>query len=348
MTDLDTLVDQILLDPLATARAGAHPLGYVGYDVPEDLLAATGRPFAHLPWLVGRDTPRADRWLESSFEPFAKSIVEQWAEGAFDFLSEVVFSRGNDNVQRLYYYLTELQRRGEIGGPKPLILDVATIPRSSSADHSASAVRSLARQLLLDDAKLANGIAVANRRRAFFARLDRERAGSGGRYERIARAALFAPLEDATVADTTPATGKRVLLAGSAPPDERLHEATEASGWIVAGEAYRRGLDRLGTPVEEGGDPAKAIARHLQAGRGSRRGFTDNAADLVSRARQARADAVILWLIEQEESIVWHVPAQRAALEAAGIPALVLTRRSWDCEDGVADDIRSWSQEIGQ
>lgn len=346
MTDLDTRTDQILADPLGAVRAGADPIGYVGFDIPEDLLAATGRPFAHLPWQAGIATPRADRWFESSFEPFAKSIVEQWVEGAFDLFGEVLFSRGNDNAQRLYYYLDELQRRGAIGGPKPLILDVATIPRRSSADRSAVAIRMLADRLSLDDSRLAEGIAIANRRRASFARLAAERTGSGIRYERIARASLFAPIDDCIAAPASPTSGRRVLLAGSSPPDERLHRGIEAAGWTVAGEAYHRALDRLGPPVPETGDPVAAIAANLHAGHASRRGFADHAAMIVGKAAQARADAVILWLIEEEESIVWHVPAQRAALAAAGVPCLALTRRRWDGEDGAIDEMNGWLREI--
>jgi hypothetical protein len=346
MTDLDMRVDQILADPLATARAGDNPLGYVGFDLPEDLLAATGRPFAHLPWQVGAPTPRADRFLESSFEPFAKSIVEQWAEGAFDSFGEVLFSRGNDNAQRLYYYLDELQRRGEISGPKPLILDIATIQRQSSADHCVTALRRLADQLSLDEAMLAEGIAITNRRRGFFTELADERTGSGVRYERIARASLFAPLEGTDVGPVAARTGKRLLLGGSAPPDERLHRGIEASGWTIVGETYFRALDRLGAPISQQGDPVAAIAAHLHTGHASRRNFADHAASLAAAAKRARADAVVLWLIEEEESIVWHVPAQRTALAAAGIPVLALTRRRWDGEDGVAEEIGDWLREI--
>ncbi|WP_420138906.1 2-hydroxyacyl-CoA dehydratase [Sphingomonas sp.] len=344
MMTLDTLVDRTLADPLAAARAAPRAIGYVGLDVPEDLLAASGRFALHLPWDADRPTRRADMWLEAGFAPWARSILEQWAAGDFDFLEHVIFSRGEDSAQRLYYYVTELQRRGVIGGPAPLIFDIARIRRDSSLAHSILATRKLAARLAVTEQDLAGGIAIANRRRSLFARLAQTRAGSGRRYERIARAALFAPLEGASIDVTEHQSGprKRVLLAGTAPPDDRLHAAAEDAGWHVSGEAHERSLDRLGAPIADASDPFDAVGRHARAARFNARSFDDPAAALLGAAHQARADAVILWLIEQEESMVWHIPSQVATMAEAGIPMLVLTRRRWDAQDGAAREIADW------
>lgn len=344
MTDLDTLVDRTLTDPLAAARAAPRAIGYVGLDIPEDLLAASGRFAAHLPWDADQATPTADQWLESGFAPWARSILEQWSAGQFDFMEHVIFSRGEDSAQRLYYYIAELQRRGVIGGPEPLIFDVARIRRQTSVAHSAQAARKLADRLGIAEADLRRGIETANRRRSFFQSIAQTRGGSGRRYERIARAALFAPLEAAVPIeeqDLQPVTG-RVLLAGTAPPDERIHEAIEATAWRVSGEAHERSLDRLGPPIEPGGDPFEAVGRNATLSRFNARSFADPAGALVDAARRAKADAVILWLVEQEESIVWHIPPQIAAMAKAGIPMLVLTRRRWDGNDDVAAEIAAW------
>jgi hypothetical protein len=137
-----------------------------------------------------------------------------------------------------------------------------------------------------------------------------------------------------------------VLLAGTAPPDDRIHAAVETAGWLVSGEAHERALDRLGLPIEADDDPFAAIGRRAQAVRFNSRSFDDPAAALLEAARQAGADAVILWLIEQEESMVWHVPPQVATMAQAGIPMLVLTRRRWDGNDGAAAEIAAWLAEM--
>lgn len=344
MSALLTLVDQVLAHPLAAARAAPRAIGYVGMDIPEDLLAAGNLHASHLPWDADRETPRANAWLESAFAPWCRSIIEDWADGKFDFMEAVVFTRGEDSAQRLYYYICELQRRGDLKGPKPLIFDVARIDRATSVDRTTEGVRRLARQLGLSESDVGNGITTANRRRAFYAALDAGRQGPGSSYERIARSSLFASL-DAELAGFMPVStesGGRLLLAGNAPPDDRLHRAIETVGWTVSGEAHDRSLLRLGPAVRANGDPYAAIAEQVYAQVTSTRSFADRAIWLVDEARRAKADAVLLWLVEEEEALVWHLPAQKRALEAAGLPCLALSRRRWDAGDGAAEVIATF------
>jgi hypothetical protein len=177
------------------------------------------------------------------------------------------------------------------------------------------------------------------------ATLDASRQAPGSHYERVARASLFAPLPEAAVAPPTQATPARgrVLLAGSMPPDDRLHRAVEAAGWSVMGEAGDLSLLRLGPEIADAvDDPAAAIGRHAWSSTVGSRAFVDRATALTAEARRIRADAVILWLIEEDEAPAWHVPAQRAALGAAGLSCLVMTRRRWDAADGAADEIGAW------
>ena len=347
MSALDRKVAEILADPLAEARAAPAAIGFVGLEIPDDLLAASGRHAMHLPWEIGRTTPRADRWLEGSFPGAARSIVEDWADGRFEFLEAVLFTRGEDSAQRLYYYISELQRRGEIGGPEALIFDVAKVPRPTSLARTRAALIKVADRFDVDAEKLERGIAATDLRREFLSGLQAARTRPGSRYERIARADLFAPLhnEDSGPAESDPGGG-RLLLAGSAPPDDRLHRAIEVPGANVVAELVDRSLDRLGAPIGEVDDPFAALALRAHDSRLGPRSFADRANWLVDEARKVRADAVIVWLVAEEEALVWHVPAQRAALAAAGVPALFLTNRSWDCCDGAIEEIVRFVEEL--
>lgn len=350
MSALNTLVDSILADPLAAAKAAPRAIGYVGMDIPEDVLLAGDFHACHLPWNADRATPRANEWLESSFAPWTRSIIEGWADGRFDFMEAVVFTRGEDSAQRLYYYICELQQRGEIAGPKPLIFDVARIWRQSSIDRTADGVRRLAGQLGLSDGDLSRGILAANKRRDAYQALEATRSGNGSIYERIARANLFAPLDD-VLADFAAPDGAplgRMLLTGNAPPDDRLHKAVEAVGWSIVGEAHDRSLLRLGATVLESGDPAAAIAAQVHQQIAGSRSFANHAAWVVDEARRVNAGAVLIWLIEQEEALVWHAPPQEKALAEAGIPCLSLSRRRWDAADGAADEIASFIKGLGK
>ena len=326
---------------------GRGGIGFVGADVPVDLLIASGRPFGHLPWHAG-PTPWADRWLEGGFPFWARSILESWHEGRFDELSAVVFSRSDDASQRLYYYVRELQGRGQLRGPAPRVFDCALIPRESSCAHTVAAIRELATGL--DVADLEAAVVRGNLLRAALLRVQQGRRGDGAHHERLGRAALFSDASAwiESIPEPAGAAGLPALvLAGSVPPDDRLHRAVEGSGACVTLELHVHALARLGPPVDiDGADPAVAIARHLIANAISPRSFIDRAAALVTAVRRANARGVVLWLTREEEALAWHVPAQRRALEAAGIAALIMTARDWRAEDGAVEEINAFCRSI--
>ena len=354
MSTLETTLEAILGDPLRDARAHGAGLGYVGPDIPLDVLLATGRPVCHLPWHADRATPFADRWLESSFPGWARSILEDWYVGRFGCLSQVVFSRACDASQRLYYYVCELQRRGDLDGPAALIFDMALVPRETSLLHTAAAVSKLCSQLGVGSTALGQAIARANRQRHVFNELQSARGDDGVIHERIARASLYADLapvlEGQLLQHAPPTSGsaavrkRRLVLAGSAPPDERLHRAAASAGAVFVAEAHVHGLTRLGLPVDEATpDHSRAIAQQLRSSSIGPRSFLDRAAWLLDQARRAHADAVVLWLTREDEGLGWHVPAQRKVLEKAGLPALVLTGRHWSIDDGAGEAIAAFA-----
>jgi hypothetical protein len=282
----------------------------VGPCLPYDLLEATGRNAGPLSWHLDRPTARADEWLESKFPGWARSILEDWAEGRFDQHSSVVFSRADDAAQRLYYYVCELQRRGLIGGPKALILDVAKIPRPSSEAHTIEAVRRLARELGLDDEALDAGIAAANRKRE---------------------------------TGVPPQEGPACLLVGTPPPQRLLHEAIDGAGFAPVGRTLAEVWADPGPAVEEGsGDPAVAIGRQVHRRSDDRRGFGNVAGSAVDLALDCAAQAAVLWYGEEDEVRVWSLPQVRDALSQAGLPLLVMTRRDEAARDGAPDEIRQF------
>jgi hypothetical protein len=288
-------------------------LAHVGPNLPQDLLRATGRHAGVLAFDPDAPTPRADEWLESKFAPWARSIVQSWAEGRYDQLGQVLFSRADDSAQRLYYYICELQRRGLLAGPEPLILDIAKIPRASSTGRTIDALRALAARLRVTRDDLAASIAVCNR--------ERVRPAPG----------VAEPM---------------CLLAGSPPPDRRLHEAIAAAGFAACGPTLGETWSDLGPVVDAGGDPFFSLGLQLHALERGPRAFADAGAALERDVIETCAKAVVLWQIEEDEAQAWHLPAQRAALARAGVPALVLTRRDWLARDGAGDEIAAFLEGI--
>ena len=344
MNSLPEYLTEVLDDPLAAARshatAGQIVIGTASSEVPVELILAAGAFAVALPRETC-PTPQADGYLEATFSPAARSLTEQWLGGKFDFMDAVVFPRSNDSLQRTYYYLCELQRRHLAQGPRPLLFDVAKIPRHTSLAHTREATRRLSEELATDLEALPDAIVLRNRRRDLMhALLERRRGGqtpSGALAERVARAADFcdpgrfdAALEAWLATPAPPWTGPRLLLAGSAPPDDRWHVAAEAAGARIVEEFGDHAGDRWGAPIASVGSPLDAIADHQTTLRSGSRSFEDRAAALMQRARAARVDGVVLWIIEEDEAIVWDVPAMKASLQQASIPLLELTRRAWD------------------
>lgn len=300
----------------AVGAAVNGAIAHVGPNLPQDLLRATGRHAGPLHFDPERPTPTADAWMESKFAPWARAILEGWAAGEYDDLEQVIFSRADDSAQRLYYYLCELQRRGTIGGPKPAIFDVAKVPRASSMARTAYSLRQLATRLGVCDSALAGAIEACN--------AERMQAAPARR-------------------------GRQCLLAGTPPPDRRLHEAAARGGFTAWGPTLVDAWARLGALVDPAaGDPISALARQVHADCAGPRSFADPGEVLVQAIAECGAEAVVLWQIEEDEAQAWHLPAQRAALVREGVSALIMIRRDWLARDGAADEIAAFLGEIGR
>ncbi len=329
-------VDRILEDPIAGMNDG---IGFVGPDVPVEVLLATGRAFGHLPWLTDAPTPFADTVLESSFPFWARSSLEQWHSGAFDGLSKVVFSRAADASQRLYYYIAELQRRGRLGGPSVVIFDIAHIARESSVAYTADAIGRLCRALDVGSERLIDAVERANALRVKLARIAADRTGDGPQFERVGRAAVWSDPSPWIEEVSCPVqhSSMPVLLAGSAPPDDRIHVAVEEAGASVVAEAHMYPLTRLGSEVSvngegvplSGGSVETAIARQLRSSSQSPRAWPGQAKRVADLANDVGAAAVIIWLTREDEALAWQVPMQKKLLDEQGMPTLVLPASDW-------------------
>jgi hypothetical protein len=353
MSTIEARLDDILAHPLREAlSSNGGALGYVGLDIPADLLAVPGKVTCHLPWRRQVSPSVADQWLESSFPGWARSIVKDWAAGQFDCFEHVVFSRGEDAAHRLYYYICELQRRGQLSGPRPLVFDIAKIPRESSRQHTVAALHKLMRQLGLAEHELVAGVARANEVRDLMSRLQRNRSGPGRLYEKLVRASLFADIR--AIAESWPdevpqGSERTVILVGSTPPDATLHAAVEGAGWNVVEEFYDRCMDRCGGIVSAAtpADPVAAVVTQWLEHQNGRRAFKDPAEPLAARLRRRKIGAAVLWCAREDETLAWRVPAQHAVLAAAGIPTLVMTARSWNLDDGAKAEIDGFLRRLG-
>ena len=131
---------------------------------------------------------------------------------------------------------------------------------------------------------------------------------------------------------------RRIVLAGNAPPDDSLHRAVEAWGGSVV-------LELTASASESHADSAgdlDAIADQLQARATPVQAMRRDANWVVNRAHGARADAVVLWLIEEDEALPWEIARQMRSLRDAGMPALLLARQPWAVSEGALRQVKDF------
>jgi benzoyl-CoA reductase/2-hydroxyglutaryl-CoA dehydratase subunit BcrC/BadD/HgdB len=360
MSALEALVQSSLGDPLSAARShvqqGGRVIGYVGTEIPVELIMAAGAFPLRLPNRIQDQYSAADRYLESSFMPDVRSVAEQYLQGALDFVHSIIMPRSNDSAQRLYYYLSELRTQQRLAAPIPLIYDLAKIPRDSSKAHSRLATRRLAAEVGAAAGELRGAIEKRNRRRRLFdsAATMRSRFNiRGSLMDRIFRAADLCDADrfDAALQEWLPGGGRvapkaRILLIGSAPPDERLHAAVEQAQGNIVAEGDAHPANAVSQPPIDADGSLDAIADHYYSSRESTRAFIDRAVGLQDLAARVQADAVIIWLIEEEDALIWDLPAEMAALQSSGLAALRLVRRRWDAGDGALQEIIRFTQAL--
>jgi len=355
---LQTLLN-LRQDPQAAARSaaasGERVMGYVGNDVPVSLILAAGALPVRLRGSIHAKTPDADRFVESSFTPELRVIADQWLKGAFDHLQAVIFARGDDSGQRLYYYLTELQRRGLCAGPLPLLFDVASLARDASFEHTLASARLLAAQLGAPTAALATALERVKQREDLLRSVEGQRQLPAPLPGSIAWAFEYAAACDWRVAFDGAArrwldgaaklpTSKRVLLAGDPLPDDQLHVAIESAGASIVLELNQSATE--GASAQR--DPLAAIADEFQRRESPALSMRRNAGWLADCALKQRADGVVIWLSEQNEALPWEIARQLQSLRAAGVPALLLARQPWHVSAAVLTQVVQFVRSPGE
>jgi len=318
----------------AAAARGERVIGYVGNDVPIALVLAANALPVRLRATADTAPAGADRFVESSFAQPLRSIADQWLEGSLDHLNAVIFARGDDSGQRLYYYLCELQRRGLCDGPRPLLYDSASLARPSSFEHTLESTRLLAAQLGSAAHRLEAALTRVRRREqlAHAVRAHRLlpaplRGSAAWAFEFAAHGDWRESFDEAARSWLDQASllpmPRRVLLAGDPPPDDQLHLAIEACGASVVLELTEsRGADQ-----RTHRDPFAAIADEFHRRESPALAMRRSARWLVDHAREQRVDAVLVWLSEQDEALPWEIARQMRHLRDADIPSLLLARQ---------------------
>ena len=133
--DLEKLFAQPYAAALAAKREGRKVVGVVSNNVPVELIHAAGALPVQLAPREG-PTPRADAYMEALFDPTMRSVFEQLVAGELDFLDAVALPRCVDSAQRIYYYLSELERTRAAKLPGAILYDVQKLPHETNRRYT--------------------------------------------------------------------------------------------------------------------------------------------------------------------------------------------------------------------
>jgi len=325
---------------------GQIPIGYSCSYVPDVMLSVDGLfPVRmHATGIAG--TEIADNYLSSVICSYTRRLLEFALDGRYDFLRGWVFAASCDHLRRLYDNLEYLKRPGF-----SRILDVPHKTGNAAISWYTDELKLFAKALTdnfgvdLSAEALAKAIREHNAFNAILREIGEYRCGdkpvmTGTQYHRIVVAASASPkkpllpileklLDDLPKRDPLPAYRARLLLVGGHLDDPGYIGIIESEGGLVVGDRLCTGSYPGLQPIPETGDPIEVLAKHYLTKTSCPRmmeAFRERAEDIVTLARDCRADGVVIQILKFCDT--WGVEAAAfvSFIREAGIPVLRLER----------------------
>jgi benzoyl-CoA reductase/2-hydroxyglutaryl-CoA dehydratase subunit BcrC/BadD/HgdB len=330
--------------------AGRHVVGYVGADVPRELVEAAGM----LPLRLrgdGPPSPLAEEILGPRVDPPVRRVLGALLDGRLpiDFL---LLCHDSDSSVRLFTALRVLALSTPL--PELWFLDLLHLPAETTARYDLERLLTL-RSVLegwvgrpATDDDVRDAIREANQTRRLLTRVAALRRASPPLLSGTQALAVIGACTSLPAAEANrllaallgeahaelPAPTRRVYITGSGHGSTALYRAIEGDGSIVVGEDHDWGESLADGLVDEQGDPLAAIAAHYHWGSAlaRRHGTNERAEHTAREAEAARADVVLAWIRTGDDALAWGLPAQRRLLDERGIPFVVLEHRGLQAE----------------
>ncbi|RYY27910.1 MAG: 2-hydroxyacyl-CoA dehydratase [Sphingomonadales bacterium] len=347
---------------------GGKVCGYFGTGMPIEIAMATGHmPMAIMPH-PDRPTPHAEEWLNPTFDPTRRLVLDQLLSGELEFVDVAVAVSQASTDSHVFHTAREILRQG-FGGVIPPLHHYSLLGLQSDAvrEYGRMEIDSLARRLRANsgieatDARLRDAIALTNAIRAQWRALNTLRlagAVSGTDALQLMSPARFmepeAYLESITRAvaglGERKLTGPRLMVISSTPlSDTRVHEAIEAAGAIVIGEDDIWGARSATPDIEAGDDVIQSIYRHYYDHVPNRSVYpaTVRLGWIYENMVLPEVDGVIVQMTRADRDLGWDYPRIRDFLTSNGKPHL-MTREDAATDDGAAALTREVAAFINQ
>jgi benzoyl-CoA reductase/2-hydroxyglutaryl-CoA dehydratase subunit BcrC/BadD/HgdB len=343
------------------AGEGAKVIGFVGADVPRELIVAAGAVPVRLHSRAGYSSKEALDLLGGAIDPVAHSILGQVLSGELDSLTGIVFSRDSSASLQQFYVLRQLAERRPSMPPVHLV-DILHLPRESTFAYDRAEVARLAAVLVRWTGHAINADSLRAAMRDYEGlRADLAEAQGLRRAGRISGSSglnLFAAAESLHPANasalvkrvvreasqTPRAGGPRIFYSGSSQDNGSLYAALESFGAHVVGEDHDWGELLLTVepgPITESGmeELCDQLARayHRNGPAAPTSAMKDRARWTAGQASRCESDVVLCYTRAFDDAPAWDYPLQRQLLDEAGIPSVLLDRQP---PDASPDELR--------
>ena len=320
------------------ASGPARAVGWIGLDVPLELVEAAGFIAIHVTADPGAPSPSAEPYGEGLGNPRLRALAGAVIELADEGLERLLVATTPAWGFSLYGFLVSLQRAGAaLQGLHITAVDVLHDRSPADHAHTIDLFGRLSAELTggagPDPAALATAIADRNTIRERLSILEghrRARQLSGvealsihAEGDVLGAQAWLARLDAtlAAVAGRSPLPGRPVVVSGSPETAARTYRAYEAHGLLVVGDDHDAGSRAISPRVDETANPLAALAERYRARTPEPSGWTTAASNDALSALVSRqgAEAVIFDIPLYDHPAAWDFPKKRAALEAAGV-----------------------------
>jgi benzoyl-CoA reductase/2-hydroxyglutaryl-CoA dehydratase subunit BcrC/BadD/HgdB len=346
-------------DPHAVARTarakGSRICGYIGSDVPEELILAAG----FLPIRLRGDSTKppdhGDRYGHLA-EPVTRSLLARLVDGTYDYVDVLVIDRSIEAHAALFYNLRQVRLMlPEVRLPELHFFDLLHLPHLTTARYNRDRVRELADRLgvwgggALDDAIIGAEIERTNKHRALLAGLGAPRTEkpprlSGTDALALIGCAMLMPRDDhaslvrrarAEAENASPIEGRRLFLTGSNHESTRLYQVLERDGFVVVGEDHDWGDRSYADPVDESTGWLDALTDRAMFGApaAAKYGLAERVGYIRSRVRETGAEFMLSLNRVGDDAARWEFPDLRVALIEDGVMCAGIDHLPYDVTD---------------
>lgn len=358
--------------PARTAvQHGQKVIGCISNNVPEELILAAGMLPVQITGDPSESTDVGDRYMEEFNDGNVRSLFDRILRGHFNYLDLIIIPRTSESYLQLYYYLLEARNwEPDLPFPEVYLFDLLQTPFYITGryvrgrmDALKAKLEALVGSVIQDDA-IAHAISVTNANRQALAELNRVRrndpsALKGSDMLQIISASQF--MDKATHTDlvntillgldqsATNRTRPRVMIKGSPHDNSAFYELVEGCGAHIVSDDHVWGERLFEHPIVTHADLMESLTLQYQRFSVSPRSYPQIDQDAIfgRLVEDAEVDAVIFYLDENDDTLGWDYPKQKALLDKLDIPSLYLKFQPYRLPDSAAQ-VRIVSQFLDQ